>query len=69
MDYSWYVRLCCSICHRVNGVVIRGYIGEEKMIGCYECGTGTKVALKENTDISVGHLSITLGIYDPTYWY
>lgn len=69
MIFSWYVALRCSLCHRVNGTLIDGYLGEEKMIGCSQCGTGIKVNLPNSpTSISVGHLDIDLGIYDPTNW-
>jgi DNA-directed RNA polymerase subunit RPC12/RpoP len=64
MFTDWYVSLRCSQCHRIGGVVLQGSVGEERQIGCRECGKAMIVYLEDNQRVAQGPLSIDLGVYE-----
>lgn len=60
---EWYINLECKKCGRWSTIVVYGKNGQEKNVGCKQCGTSTTINLKENQQVKVADLVITSGRY------
>lgn len=61
--YDFYINLRCRKCGRFVGTTKRGSIGQEKLVGCKQCGLSTTITLKEHQQLNIGDLEITTGFY------
>ena len=68
MYSAWYIHLKCSICQRSGGVIVEGYDGNQKVVGCRECGLSSSFKLQDNLTVFEAGLEIEMGIYDVIGW-
>ena len=60
---DWYINLKCKKCGRYVGVVRRAVSGQEKVVGCKQCGISMNITMKDQQHIDAGDLIIDTGYY------